>query len=157
MPQTNDTNANGYAQGKWTAGFSEVLQRLPGERKAIAADLGVPYSTYSNWIYGLQSFPPDLLARLFAVTGEWEILRFFLDPLGLNAVHKYRPGDIGRDGGRDLIHLFMGLVDHIGKISHEIEGAQASPGQAVRGSFFLNEAQRLIAEMLEMMSAAVKP
>jgi len=70
-------------QGKNTNEFSSVLQKLSLPRKAIAIDLGIPYSTYDNYYHGVHPFPPDLIPKLYEITRDIEIITFFLEPLGL--------------------------------------------------------------------------
>jgi hypothetical protein len=145
-------------QAKHTAGFSEILQRLPGERKAIAADLGVSYSTYSNWVYGLQSFPPDLIPRLFAVTGSVDILEFLLDPCGLMPVPKAKAGrHILQSSSADIFRHLMDATESLAKAHAAykiaIKDGHVDEKEAARIFYFLNEAQREEASIEEDVRA----
>ena len=82
-------------QGNWTTEFStRVLQRLKMPIKELAYHLGVPYQTCYNWIKGLVAFPPDLIAKLYKVTKDSRILKFFLHPCGFMLIED--PGGKGR-------------------------------------------------------------
>lgn len=150
---------NGFAQGKWTEGFSEVLQRLDN-RKAIAADLGVSYSTADNWIRGLYAFPPDLISRLFAITGEWGILNFILDPLDLQAVPKANGNRIPQTSAPDLYRMLMDITERLGQTTHEVRQAKAdgkvSPAEYGRIGYFLREIERLCASIREAIKSEVE-
>lgn len=150
----------GFAQAKYTAGFSEILQRVPGERKAIAQDLEIPYGTLDNYIRGTQSFPPDLISRLFAITGDWSILRFILEPLGLQAVHKATANRSADGGATDPVRSFMDIAQRLGESIREYREAQAdgstSPSEFARLNFFLCEIERECAEAREAIKAEVK-
>lgn len=150
-------------QGIHTDGFSEVLQRLPN-RKAIASDLGIPYGTYDNYLRGLQSFPPDLIARLFAITGERAILEFILEPLDMVAVHKTRPNQIQNTDRPDVYRFLMDAFERLGQASKEIRSAkepsgpgghQISPSEHGRISYFLRDIERICAEIRESIKAEV--
>jgi len=146
-------------QGTNTEGFAEVLQRLSGERKAIASDLNLPYRTYSNYVQGLASFPPDLIARLFAITGEWSILEFILEPLDLHAVPKIRPTKVQKTESPDVYRMLMDIIERIGNTIHELKKAKSdnkiSPDEDGRIGFFLREIQRLSASAAEVVHAEV--
>jgi hypothetical protein len=148
----------GFCQGKYNDGFSEVLQQLPN-RKAIAADLGIPYGTLDNYIRGLQSFPPDLIARLFAITGEWSILEFILEPLDLHAVSKTRPNDIQKTDSPDVYRMLMDITERLGETTHEVRKAKAdakiSPSEYGRIGYFLRDIERLCAGIRETIKSEV--
>lgn len=156
-------NGNGF-QGKWTDNFSPILQRLPGERKAIASDLGVGYSTFDNWIRGEASFPPDLLSRLFAVTGERAILEFILEPLDMMAVSKARPNNIQNTERPDVYRHLMDAFERLGDASKEVRsakepngpsGRKIDPSEYGRIAYFLRDIERLCAEIREAIKAEV--
>ena len=68
-------------QGNFTEEFStQVLQRLKMPMKTIAYGLGVSYKTYYNWVTGISTYPPDLIAKLYQITKDSRIFRFFLEP-----------------------------------------------------------------------------
>jgi hypothetical protein len=148
----------GYALGKYTDGFSEILQRLPN-RKAIAADLGLPYGTYDNYLRGLQSFPPDLIPKLFAITGDWAILEFFLEPLDLHAVAKVKPNGIQKTESPDVYRMLMDITERLGTTTHEVRRAKAdakiSPSEYGRIGFFLRDIERLCASIREVIKSEV--
>jgi hypothetical protein len=150
---------NGFAQAIHTAGFSEVLQRLSGERKAIAADLDVPYGTFDNYLRGKQSFPPDLISRLFAITGEWAILDFILGPLDLQAVSKATPNSVAGTASPDVYRMLMDITERLGETTHEVRKAKSddkiSPAEYGRIGFFLREIERKCAEIRESIKAEV--
>jgi len=151
----------GFAQGKHTAGFSELLQRLPGERKALAADLGLPYGTYDNYVHGPQPFPPDPISRLYAITGERVILDFFLEPLDLVAVSKTKPSDIQKTDAPDVYRYLMDAVERLGTVTHEVRRAKEDgkilPSEFSRITFFIRDLERLCAEVRETLKAEVTP
>ncbi len=90
-------------QGNSYREFSEVLQSLEMPRKAIAIELGVPYSTYDNWVRGEISFPSKYLVRLYEITQDNRILDYFLKPLGF----QYTPDPNGnykiQESWRDML------------------------------------------------------
>lgn len=164
-PAPTIDRGSGFCQAKYTAGFSEVLQRIPGERKAIAADLGLPYGTLDNFIRGTQSFPPDLISRLFAVTGDWAIIRFILDPLGLQAVSKITPNRPVNSSNPDALRMLMDAVERIASALHEVRASKASegdggpkvsPSEYSRINYFLTEIERLAAQARECVKAEVE-
>ena len=113
----------GCWQGKHTVGFSALLSsvQIP-PRKSLAADLGVPYSTFDNWLRGLVSFPPDRIPDLVRATGDDRFLRFILDPLGLDYYEKPN----GKNKSRLSIEQHQLLVFILGgKIAEEIRRAFA--------------------------------
>ena len=149
---------NGFAQGKFTDGFSEVLQRLPN-RKAIAADLGLRYSTFDNFLRGLQSFPPDLIAKLYAITGEQAILDFILEPLDMVAVSKTRPNDVQRTAAPDVYRYLLDAVEQLGKVTAEVRAAKAdariSPSEYGRIAYFIRDLERQCATVREIIKGEV--
>lgn len=162
MKETGPAQGNGCPKftAVRTAGFAEILQRLPGERKAIASDLGLPYTTYVHYVLGEQSFPPDLIPRLFAVTGERRVLEFFLEPLGLQAVSKATPNQIPGTDSPDVYRLLMDAMERLGSATHEVRQAKIddkiSPSEYARITYFLREIERLAAEVREQIKAEVK-
>jgi len=116
----NNINTNvGCWQGKHTAGFSALLSSVQTPpRKSLAADLGVPYSTFDNWIRGQAAFPPDRIPDLVRATGDDRFLRFILDPLGLDYYEKPN----GKNNSRLSIEQHQLLVFILGgKIAEEIK------------------------------------
>jgi len=100
-----------------------LLQYLETPRKAIAIDLGIPYSTYDNYLRGSVSFPPDLIPALYNAC-EYEadresILHFFLCPLDLIAVPKQN----GNSTKTDLQVKQLKLVSEVGKQFDQIQKA----------------------------------
>jgi hypothetical protein len=156
---TNDNPNAGFAQGKWTERFSEYLQGLPN-RKEIAACLGVPYSTFDNWVRGIQSFPPDLLSKLYACTGAKELWPFFLDPCGLMAIAKAKPRHhIPATNSPDIFRHLMDATESLTK-AHAAYKVALKDGnidehEAARITYFLNEAQREEAAIEEDVRAEV--
>lgn len=101
------------AQGNFTADFSALLRsiRRPS-RKEIAFELGIPYSTYDNYLRGLQAFPPDKLFRLYEITGDVRILHF---------VFRKEAGLVNNP--KSIRHLELLLSIDIGKVQELIEAA----------------------------------
>ena len=100
-----------------------LLQYLETPRKAIAIELGIPYSTYDNYLRGGVSFPPDLIPALYLAC-EFEsdresILHFFLCPLDLIAVPKQN----GNSTKTDLQVKQLKLVSEVGKQFDQIQKA----------------------------------
>ena len=82
-------------QGNFTEEFSaEVLRRLKMPLKALACELGLSYKTLWNYVNGLYPFPPDLIPKLYKVTKDSRILKFFLHPCGFMLIED--PGGKGR-------------------------------------------------------------
>jgi len=123
MGQYKENSSNG--QGKYTFNFSMLLQSLLTPRKSIAIDLGVPYSTYDNYLRGNVSFPPDLIPALYNAC-EYEsdkevILHFFLCPLKMMAV----PMKDGNSTETELQVKQLKLVSEVGKQFDQIQKALA--------------------------------
>ena len=144
-------------QGKYTDEFSALLLSLKQERKAIAADLGVPASTYDNWLRGLAAFPPDLIAKLFAVTGDWRIWEFFLRPCGLKTVHEI--------GGAtsptpDIFETFLSISQRLGEaiaeVKRSLDDDTVTPVEYGRISYFLTEMERMTREARDIIRGSVK-
>jgi len=160
ITSTDNLNHNGgFCQAKNTSGFSEVLQRLDN-RKAVAADLGIPYGTFDNFLRGTQSFPPDLISRLFAVTGEWAVLDFILGPLDLQAVSRATPNHVAGTASPDVYRMLMDITERLGTTTHEVRKAKEddkiSPSEYGRIGFFLREIERLCAGIREAIKAEIR-
>jgi hypothetical protein len=144
-------------QGKYCDEFSALLLSLKPERKAIAADLGIPYSTLDNFVRGLAAFPPDLIPRLFAVTGDWRIWEFLLRPCGLKAVHEIGGG---ASPAPDIFQTFLFIAQRLGEAISEykrsIEDKKISPVEYARVSYYITEMERLTTEAREILREAVK-
>jgi len=148
-------------QGKWTANFAELLQRLPGERKAIAHGLGVPYWTYRNFVHGIQSFPPDLISRLYAITGERGILDFFLEPLNMHAINRVERNYFPNTQNPDLYRMLLDTMARLGQVTKAVVDAREAktfgPAEYARVGFFLRDIERLSAEIRELMKDDIDP
>jgi hypothetical protein len=144
-------------QGKYCDEFSALLLSLKQERKAIAADLGVPASTYDNWLRGLAAFPPDLIPKLFAITGDWRIWEFFLRPCGLQAVHEI---GAGASPSPDIFQAFLSIAQRlgeaIGEVKKSLEDQTITPVEYGRISYFLTEIERMSAETRGILKCAIK-
>ena len=109
---------NGHFQGNHTNNFSFILQTLSLPRKAIAHDLGVPYSTYDNWVRGEASFPPDLIPRLYEITRDDRVLEFILEPIGRISIPR-----INSNESKPIQKLELWLSIFGGKTIEAIENA----------------------------------
>ena len=112
------TDNQQFFKGNHTENFSTILQTLTFPRKAIAYDLGVPYSTYDNWVRGEASFPPDLIPRLYEITKDSRVLEFFLDPVGRMSVPQ-----VNSNESRPVQKLELQLYIWGGKATETIEQA----------------------------------
>ena len=109
---------NSHFQGNHTNNFSFILQTLSLPRKAIAHDLGVPYSTYDNWVRGEASFPPDLISSLYEITKDERIHEFLLEPNGKMAISKVNGSE-----SKSVQKLELGLGIFGGRTIEAIENA----------------------------------
>ena len=105
-------------QGNHTASFSFILQTLNLPRKAIAIDLGIPYSTYDNWVRGEASFPPDLIPRLYEITKDDRVLEFILEPIGRISIPR-----VNGNSSKPIQKLELQLSIFEGKTIEAIENA----------------------------------
>ena len=112
------TDNQHFFQGKYVKNFSFILQTLNFPRKAIAHDLGVPYSTYDNWVRGEASFPPDLIPRLYEITRDERIHEFFLEPNGRISIPQ-----VNGNPTRPIQRLELELSIFEGKTIEAIENA----------------------------------
>lgn len=157
--QDNNKFNAGFAQGKWTDEFSAYLQTLPN-RKEVAACLGVKYSTFDNWLRGLQAFPPDLLSKLYACSGAKDLWAFFLDRCGLMAIPKAKarhriPATNSPDIFRHLMDATESLAKAHAAYKIALKDGNINEHEAARITYFLNEAQREEAAIEEDVRAEV--
>ena len=149
----NDRTNGGFAQGKHTEEFSAYLQTLPN-RKEVAACLRIPYSTFDNFLRGLQAFPPDLLPRLFACSGAKDLWAFFLDQVGMMAIPKPNPGrHVPATAAPDVYEHVMDSTASVMKARAAykvaIKDGKIDAAEASRITYFGREAQRELAAMEE--------
>ena len=114
----NIEQRNSFWKGNHTNNFSFILQTLNFPRKAIAHDLGVPYSTYDNWVRGEASFPPDLIPRLYEITRDDRVLEFILEPIGRISIPR-----VNSNPTRPIQRLELELSIFEGKTIEAIENA----------------------------------
>ena len=112
------TDNQQFFKGNHTENFSTILQTLTFPRKAIAYDLGVPYSTYDNWVRGEASFPPDLIPRLYEITRDDRVLEFILEPIGRISIPR-----VNSNPTRPIQRLELELSIFGGKTIEAIENA----------------------------------
>jgi len=112
------TDNQQFFKGNHTENFSTILQTLTFPRKAIAYDLGVPYSTYDNWVRGEASFPPDLIPKLYEITRDDRVLEFILEPIGRISIPQ-----VNSNESRPVQKLELQLYIWGGKATETIEQA----------------------------------
>ena len=85
--------------------------------KTIAYELGLPYKTLWNYINGLYPFPPDLIPRLYEITKDARILKFFLHRSGFMMIED--PQGKGRKLMEEAVEAVKALWIFL---DHEKEG-----------------------------------
>lgn len=99
-------------QGNNTAKFSaEVLRKLKVPIKTLAYELKIPYKTLWNYINGLYAFPPDLIPKLYEITKDTRILKFFLHRTGFMMIED--PQGKGRKLMEDVVKAVKELWEFL--------------------------------------------
>ena len=137
---------NSHFQGNHTEKFSFILQTLSLPRKAIAHDLGVPYSTYDNWVRGEASFPPDLIPKLYEITRDDRVLEFILEPIGRISIPRINSNPTRPIQGLELqLSIFEGKT--IEAIENALEDGRITVKEYKSIHEIINKIRRISAEL----------
>ncbi len=86
----------------------------------VARGLGISPATLYNYIEGRSTFPPDLLAQLFNLTGEREFLNFIVNDTPVRLVERN-----GAKATRGVLDETLDVSVAVGQLTGHVQKALA--------------------------------
>lgn len=90
----------------------------------IARSLGLSASTLYGYIEGKSTFPPDLIAPLYAATGDISYLTFILNDTDMRLIPRERA-----DGKKSILEEVLDVAASHGDIVRKIQEALDNDGE----------------------------